>query len=251
MTRTGSACLRLWPRHARRRFGRPMPAPIKTSKDCLPRIVLRVKNRAWDRPARRLQGHRINDRNATKNGTSAENSDVPCRSSAQPTGSRPRRVTGAVSNRTFVTQRGRAEALVATSPCMNRVRKFLLISGIAVAASIVAGAIFFYRPPDDGRTLAERRQIAEACLTMLHSTLTNEVDDIKSDDPRVPEVIRALNPHHIEVIPNFAVDIYRAEKPREYFLMRLSHPTNTWTLCIAGPSVFPGGGREIFRIEHD
>jgi hypothetical protein len=85
---------------------------------------------------------------------------------------------------------------------------------------------------------------------MLHSSLTNEVDDIKPDDPRVPEVIRALHPHHIDVIPNI-VDIYRAEKPEEYFLMRLQHPTNTWILCIAGPSVFGGGGREILRIEHD
>ena len=132
---------------------------------------------------------------------------------------------------------------------MKRVRKLLFVSGVAVAAFIVAGAIYVYRPPDDGRTPAERRQIAEACLTMLHSALTNEVDDIKPDDPRLPEVIRAFDPHHIEVIPNFSVDIYRAENPKEYILMRLSHPTNTWALCIAGPSVFPGGGREIFRID--
>jgi hypothetical protein len=87
---------------------------------------------------------------------------------------------------------------------------------------------------------------------MLHSSLTNEVDDIKPDDPRIPEAIRALHPHHIEVTADFLVEIYRAEKPEEYFLMRLGHPTNTWVLCIAGPSVrFGGGGREILRIEHD
>ena len=134
---------------------------------------------------------------------------------------------------------------------MKRARKFLLIACGVVVLLVAIGYTLLLRPPNDGRTPAERRQIAEACLAMLHSSLTNEVDDIKPDDPRVPEVIRALHPHHIDVIPNFAVDIYRAEKPKEYFLMRLQHPTNTWVLCIAGPSVFGGGGREILRIEHD
>jgi hypothetical protein len=87
---------------------------------------------------------------------------------------------------------------------------------------------------------------------MLHSSLTNEIDDIKMDDPRIPEVIRGLHPHHIEVSPNFAVDIYRTEWPQEYFLMRGPGHTNTWILCVAGPSIrFGGGGREILRIEHD
>jgi len=116
---------------------------------------------------------------------------------------------------------------------------------------IVIAAIFIDRRPNDGRTPAERRQIAEACFAMLHSSLTNEIDGIKPDDPRVPEVIRALHPHHIEIAPGFNVDIYRAEKPEEYFLMRLPNTTNTWILCIAGPSVSGGGGREILRIEHN
>jgi hypothetical protein len=134
---------------------------------------------------------------------------------------------------------------------MKRPRKILLIVCGVVVQLIFVGVIYIYRPPNDRRTPAERRQIAEACLIMVHSSLTNEVDDIKLDDPRVPEVIRALHPHYIDVLPNFGVEIYRAEKPEEYFLMRLTHRTNTWGLFIAGPSVFPGGGREIFRIEHD
>ena len=134
---------------------------------------------------------------------------------------------------------------------MKRPRKILLIVCGVVILLIVIGVIYIYRPPNDGRTPAERRQIAEACLIMVHSSLTNEVDDIKLDDPRIPEVVRALHPHYIDVLPNFGVEIYRAEKPEEYFLMRLTHPTNTWGLFIAGPSVFGGGGREIFRIEHD
>ena len=134
---------------------------------------------------------------------------------------------------------------------MTRARKYLLSACGIVVLLVAIGYALLLRPPNDGRTPAERRQIADACFAMLHSSLTNEVDDIKPDDPRVPEVIRALHPHYIDVIPNFAVEIYRAEKPEEYFLMRLQHPTNTWSLFIAGPSVFGGGGREILRIEHN
>jgi hypothetical protein len=135
---------------------------------------------------------------------------------------------------------------------MKRVGKYLLIAFGVVVLLIAAGYIYIARPINDGRTPAERRQIADACFAMLQSPLTNEVDDIKMDDPRIPEVIRALHPHHIEVIPNSAVDIYRTEWPQEYFLVRLEHPTTTWILCVDGPSIrFGGGGREILRIEHD
>jgi hypothetical protein len=78
---------------------------------------------------------------------------------------------------------------------MKRARKILLIVCGVVVLLIVIGAIYIYRPLNDGRTPAERRQIVDACFAMLHSSLTNEVDDIKPDDPRVPEVIRALHPH--------------------------------------------------------
>ncbi len=132
---------------------------------------------------------------------------------------------------------------------MKRARKFLLIGFGAVGLLIVIGAIFISRPPNDGRTPAERRQIADACFAMLHSSLTNE-DDIKPDDPRVPEVIRALHPMSIMVMQNFAVQIDGCGKPFEYFLMRMSSQTNTWVLCAAGsPILF--GPREILRIHYD
>jgi hypothetical protein len=132
---------------------------------------------------------------------------------------------------------------------MKRIGKFLLIAFGFVVLLIASFYIYIARPINDGRTPAERRQIAEACIAMLRSPLTNEIDEIKMDDPRIPEVIRALHPHHIEVIPNFAVDIYRDEWPQEYFVLRKS---NTWILYADGPSLrFGGGGREIFRIEHD
>ncbi|MGA9779219.1 MAG: hypothetical protein ACLPRE_06950 [Limisphaerales bacterium] len=133
---------------------------------------------------------------------------------------------------------------------MKRIGKFLLIAFGVVVLLIAGFYIYVARPINDGRTSAERRQIADACFVMLHSSLTNEVDEIKMDDPRIPEALRALHPHHIEVIPNFAVDIYRTEWPQEYFLMRLH--TNTWILCADGPSLrFGGGGREILRMQHD
>ena len=141
-------------------------------------------------------------------------------------------------------------ALGNSNVVMKRTGKFLLIAlGLVL---LLIGSLYLYigRPINDGRTPAERRQIADACVAMLHSSLTNEVDEIKMDDPRIPEVIRALHPHHIEVDANFAVDIYRTEWPQEYFLMHMH--TNTWVLCVAGPSIrFGGGGREILRMQHD
>jgi hypothetical protein len=134
---------------------------------------------------------------------------------------------------------------------MKRIGKFLLIACAIIVLVIVIGYIYLIRPPNDGRTPAERRQIADACFAILHSSLTNEPDPLKMDDPRIPEVIRALHPIGIIVSPDFSVQIDCNGKPEEYFLMRLQHPTNTWILCIAGPSVFGGGGREILRIEHD
>ncbi len=133
---------------------------------------------------------------------------------------------------------------------MKRTSKFILIALGAVVLLIASLYIYSARPVNDGRTPVERRQIADACFAMLHSSLTNEADEIKMDDPRIPEVIRALHPHHIDVTANFAVDIHRKEWPQEYFLMHMH--TNTWVLCVAGPSTrFGGGGREILRVQHD
>ena len=133
---------------------------------------------------------------------------------------------------------------------MNRIGRILLIAFVLVVLLIAGVLIYIARPINDGRTPAERRQIADACLAILHSSLTNEVDEIKMDDPRIPGIIRALHPHRIEVDADFAVEIYRDEWPQEYFLMR-GH-SNTWSLCVAGPSLrFGGGGREILRMEHN
>ena len=126
-------------------------------------------------------------------------------------------------------------------------RKFLLL-GCGVAVLVIAtAAMVFFRPVSDGRTPTERRQIAEACLSMLRSSLTNEVD-LKPDDPRVPEVIRALHPLDIELAGTDAV-VMCAGKPAEYHLGRRPGEPKMWILYVAGPGYF--GHREILRMEHD
>jgi hypothetical protein len=137
-----------------------------------------------------------------------------------------------------------------STTAMKRTLKILLIAFGVLVLFAVGVVVYLRQPPDDGRTPAERRQIADACFAMLLSSLTNEVDPIKPDDPRVPEVIRALHPISIMVMPNFAVQIDGTGTPPEYFLMRLPGHTNTWVLCAGGPPI-RFGPREILRIEHD
>ena len=132
---------------------------------------------------------------------------------------------------------------------MRRTLKFLLAAFGVFVLFAVGAVIYFRQPPDDGRTPAERRQIADACFMMLHSSLTNE-DSIKMDDPRIPELIRALHPIGIIVDADFSVQIDCNGKPPEYFLMRVPHQTNVWALCAAGPPI-RFGPREILRIQHD
>ena len=112
--------------------------------------------------------------------------------------------------------------------------------------AVIAAVVLFW-PATDGRTPDERRQIAEACLGMLRSSLTNEVD-LKPEDPRVPEVIRTLHPIHIELVGSDAV-IMCAGKPAEYHLSRRSSNPRTWILFVAGPGYL--GHREIFRMQRD
>ena len=130
---------------------------------------------------------------------------------------------------------------------MKRARKLVLITCGIVILLIAIGAAFLFRPANDGRTPAERRQIADALLSMLQSSLTNEVD-LKPDDPRIPEVIRGLHPVDIELAGNDAV-IMCTGKPAEYHLSRGPSEPKTWVLYVAGPGYF--GHREILRFKHD
>ena len=130
---------------------------------------------------------------------------------------------------------------------MKRARKFVLIACGIVLLLVALGAVFVLWPASDGRTPAERRQIADALFSMLHSSLTNEVD-LKPDDPRIPEVIRGLHPLDIELAGNDAVVMCNG-KPAEYHLSRRPSEPKTWILYAAGPGYF--GHREILRFEHN
>ena len=131
---------------------------------------------------------------------------------------------------------------------MKSVRKFLLIGCGVVFLLVVVGAMFIFRPASDGRTPAERRQIADALFSMLHSPMTNEVDDIKPDDPRVPQVIRALHPVGFMIVGSDAV-VFCDGKPAEYHLSHKPSEPRTWILYVAGPGYL--GHREILRFDHD
>lgn len=130
---------------------------------------------------------------------------------------------------------------------MKRVDKVLLVSGSGALVLIAVGAFVFFRPMTDGRTPEQRRQIAEACLSMLRSSLTNEVE-LKPDDPRVPQAIRALHPVDIELAGGDAV-VMCAGRPAEYHLSRRPSEPKTWILYVAGPGYV--GHRELLRLEHD
>jgi hypothetical protein len=130
---------------------------------------------------------------------------------------------------------------------MKRMGKVLLAGfGMLVILLGVAGIVVL-RPANDGRTPKERRQIAEECLSMLRSSLTNEVD-LKPEDPRVPDVIRTLHPVEIELAGSDAV-VMCAGKPAEYHLGRRPSEPKTWILYVAGPGYL--GHREVLRMEHD
>jgi hypothetical protein len=99
----------------------------------------------------------------------------------------------------------------------------------------------------DGHTRQEQQQIAEACLSMLHSSLTNE-PEIQTNDPRVPDVIRALEPVDIQIQGNDVV-ISRTGKPAEYHFSRRSHDVKPWVLYVAGPGY--KDHQELLRLDHD
>ena len=131
---------------------------------------------------------------------------------------------------------------------MKPVRKFLFVGCGVVLLLIVVGVVLVLRPASDGHTSAERRQIADALLSMLHSPMTNEVDDIKPDDPRVPKVIRALHPVSFMIVGDDAVVLCDG-KPAEYHLSHKPSAPRTWILYVAGPGYL--GHQEIFRFDHD
>jgi len=131
---------------------------------------------------------------------------------------------------------------------MIRIRQTLLLVGSLVAVFGILVACSSTKRVSDGRTIHEERSIAEACLSMLHSSLTNEMD-IQPDDPRVPEVIRSLHPVHIELAGGSDAVVSCSGKPAEYYLSRRPHDAKPWVLYVAGPGY--NGHEELLRLDHD
>jgi len=130
---------------------------------------------------------------------------------------------------------------------MIRLRQTLFLVVCLAAIMGILFACSLGTHVSDGRTPDEHRRIAEACLSMLHSSLTNEAD-IKPDDPRVPEVIRALQPIEI-VVRGTDVVIMRAGRPGEYHFSHRPHDARPWVLYVAGPGY--RDHQELLRLEHE
>ena len=92
---------------------------------------------------------------------------------------------------------------------------------------------------------SEHRRIAEACLVMLRSSLTNE-SDIAVNGPRIPEVIRALYPVAIELVGSDAV-VMCSGSPAEYHLSRRPREPRIWVLYAAG-GAWGAENRELLSI---
>ena len=124
--------------------------------------------------------------------------------------------------------------------------KLSLLVSLVVATLGVSCQRSSTKPITDGRTPEQQRQIAEACLSMLHSSLANEAD-IAVNDPRVPEVIRSLQPIQIE-IQGTDVVIIRSGSPAEYHLSKRPSDARPWVLYIAGNG--HEGHQELIRLDH-
>jgi hypothetical protein len=122
-------------------------------------------------------------------------------------------------------------------PCMS------FVFGVLVAVSL-AGC----KPPP--ARLAESVQVARACLQLMSSSLTNEVK-IMPDDPRLPDVIRSLRPHDIEISGQTVVAIFPLHKGvTEYHFTPVASDTNMWQLSAAGPK-FNNEHRELLRMRRE
>jgi len=95
--------------------------------------------------------------------------------------------------------------------------------------------------------LAEPVAVARACLEMTSSSLTNQIN-IRPDDQRLPEVIRALRPQRISITAQTATVIFPLHNGLiEYHCSPVAGATNTWQLFGAGPR-FNNERRELLRM---
>jgi hypothetical protein len=117
-------------------------------------------------------------------------------------------------------------------PSMTRSRQFLFLANCITVACLFLLGCSSKRSITDGRTRENQQKIAEALLSMLHSPLTNEMD-IRPDDPRIPQIIRSLQPVDIQIQLNDVV-VLRQGRPTEYHLSYRRDDPKPWVLYVAG-----------------
>lgn len=120
---------------------------------------------------------------------------------------------------------------------------FLQICAAAAAGVVLLQLGSQHKRVPQGTT--DQRRIAEACLAMLRSSLTNESDIVVSD-PRIPEVIRALHPVDIQLTATDVV-VTRSGVPSEYHLNRRLSAPRIWILYAAG-GTWGAEHRELLRF---
>jgi hypothetical protein len=95
---------------------------------------------------------------------------------------------------------------------------------------------------------SEERQIARACIDMSRSSL-REDSDIDADDSRIPEAIRLLHPHDIQVYKRTVVVSFPLRDGlTEYHMVKTK--TGLWQLYGAGPK-YDNQHRELLQIEDE
>ena len=104
-----------------------------------------------------------------------------------------------------------------------------------IVATVAVPLLVGCKHTDAAQGTPEERRIAEACLQVLRSPLANE-SDIDPADSRLPRVIKALHPVHVEVGAGMVVVTFPLRGGlTEYHLAPVSTDTGTWLLYGAGP----------------
>ncbi len=126
-------------------------------------------------------------------------------------------------------------------------RRFVELAVVAIVM-VILGWLLLNTHSIAPEEMARRRAIAEACLALVQSSISNEAE-IQLDDPRIPDTIRAFHPVHIELTPSDVV-VIRSGSPEEYHLSRGPDEPDTWILYAAGEGAGLGH-LELLRIRSD
>jgi hypothetical protein len=131
---------------------------------------------------------------------------------------------------------------------MSLIRTKFIIGCWLSIGTVAMPLLVSCRHPEVAQGGPGERRIAEACLRVLHSSLTNE-SDIDPADPRLPKAIQALRPVHVEVGAGMVVVSFPVRDGlTEYHLMPVSTSPGTWLLYGAGPK-YNNEHQELLRFQ--